>query len=280
MTKTEQSAAGIPPDRGGKPYLWPDLLVRRNTLALHREDLVALLQVGWGKYRTRENGCRPVSASLIGELLAMEEFVREETNTLVAAASAATGTVTLQALFDQVHFEQKYPDQRTIRGRRPYPVSLHDVAVGRAAAELCRRGYSAEVYRGQRRADLTVRRRAAGLLKNETAKLLGITKNKYYSWESGKTEPATGLLSELQAVDDFIAVTAARLSVTKTNGINVIRMLDDDERFQDDYPNACTVRDGRPLPLRLYRVAVGRLASTIEAAGEEVRIIPMVGPAI
>ena len=70
----------------------------------------------------------------------MEEFVREETDAPLASVPAAAVAVTLQAVIDQGDFEQRYPDEKTLRDGRPYPTLLHDVAVGRAAAELTRRG--------------------------------------------------------------------------------------------------------------------------------------------
>lgn len=267
------AVAGMRQDPGVAPYLWSDLLARRNALAVHREDLVDLLEVDLAKYRDREGGSRPVSDSLIEELLAMEEFVREETDALLAAAPAAAGAVTVRAIADQGDFQQRYPDEKTLRDGRPYPMLLHDVAVGRAAAELTRRGYIVEVLRGDRRADLTVRRRACGLLKKETADLLGIAEKKYNVWESGKTAPATGLLAELQAIDDLITATTVRLDITRTSaGVNMIHMLDDQAEFERAYPNARTIRDGTPYPLRVHRVAAGRRASMLEGAGEEARI--------
>ena len=50
------------------------------------------------------------------------------------------------------------------------------MAVGRAAAELSRRDRDVEVHSGGRRTNVTVRRLAAGLEKNETAALLGVEK--------------------------------------------------------------------------------------------------------
>lgn len=267
------AAVDMRQDPGVASYLWSDLLARRNALAMHREDLVELLEVDWAKYRDREDGSRPVSESLIEELLAMEEFVRAETDELLATAPVAAGAVTLQAVIDQGDFERRYPEERTLRDGRPYPMQLHDVAVGRAAAELTRRGYTVEVCRGDRRADLTVRRRACGLLKKETADLLGIAEKKYNVWESGKTAPAVGLLAELQAIDDLITATTVRIDVTRTPaGVNVIHMLDDQTSFEHVYPNARTIRDGTPYPLRVHRVAAARRASIFEGAGEEARI--------
>jgi len=82
--------------------------------------------------------------------------------------------VILHAVVDQADFEDAHPGARTKRDLVPYPMSLQHVAVGRAAAALGRQGRDVEVHRGNRRGDLTVL--AAGLLKDETARLLGSTK--------------------------------------------------------------------------------------------------------
>ncbi|MBV8350067.1 MAG: hypothetical protein JOZ49_21940 [Mycolicibacterium sp.] len=96
-----------------------------------------------------------------------------------------------------------------------------------------------------RRADLTVRRLATGLEKNETAALLGVEKKHYYTWERGKP-PSLGLLAELQAVDDFITASASQLEVTDVDGVSVVLMLDDQRQFEHSYPQARTARR-RPI---------------------------------
>ena len=196
------------------PYLWSDLLARRNALSLRVEDLVPVLRVDLRKYRSRETGALEVGPDLVDELIAMEEFVAGEAAKLLAAAPAA-GTVVLQAVVDQGEFENAYPDARTLRDLVPYPMSLQHVAVGRAAAELSRRGRDVEVHRGDRRADLTVRRLAAGLLKAETARLLGIDEKRYAKFERSTAAPPTGLVTELQAIDNFITTSAEQLDVTE-----------------------------------------------------------------
>ena len=220
-----------------QPYLWSDLLARRNALSLQVEDLVPVLRVDLRKYRSRETGALEVGPDLVDELIAMEEFVAGEADKLLAAAPAA-GTVVLQAVVDQGEFEAAYPDARTVRDLVPYPMSLQHVAVGRAAAELSRRGRDVEVHRGDRRGDLTVRRLAAGLLKDETARLLGLDAKKYAKFERSTTAPPAGLVTELQAIDDFITTSAGQLDVTEVDGVSVVVMVDDQAEFERAYPQA------------------------------------------
>lgn len=254
-----------------QPYLWSDLLARRNALSLQVEDLVPVLRVDLRKYRSRETGALEVGPDLVDELIAMEEFVASEANKLLDAAPAE-GTVVLQAVVDQGEFETAYPDARTLRDLVPYPMSLQHVAVGRAAAELTRRGRDVDVHRGDRRADLTVRRLAAGLLKDETARLLGLDEKKYAKFERSTTAPPAGLVTELQAVEDFITTSADHLEVTEAAGVSVVMMIDDQDSFERAYPQARTQRDGVVYPRRVHRVAAARRAHTLEAAGGSVRI--------
>lgn len=253
------------------PYLWSDLLARRHALSLRVEDLVPVLRVDMRKYRSRETGALEVGPDLVDELIAMEEFVAAETNKLLAAAPAV-GTVVLQAVVDQHEFETAYPDARTLRDLVAYPMALQHVAVGRAAAELSRRGRDVEVWRGERRGDLTVRRLAAGLLKDETARLLGIDEKRYAKFERSTTAPPTGLLAELQAIDDFITTSAGQLEVTEAAGVSIVVMVDDQAEFERTYPQARTKRDGQVYPRRVHRVAAARRAHELEAAGASVRI--------
>jgi transcriptional regulator with XRE-family HTH domain len=253
------------------PYLWSDLLARRNALSLRVEDLVPVLRVDLRKYRSRETGALEVGPELVDELIAMEEFVAGEADKLLAAAPAI-GTVVLQAAVDQGEFEDAYPDARTLRDLVPYPMSLQHVAVGRAAAELSRRGRNVEVHLGDRRADLTVRRLAAGLLKDETARLLGIDEKRYAKFERSAAAPPAGLVAELQAVDDFITTSAGQLDVTEAAGVSVVVMIDDQAEFERAYPQARTQRDGVVYPRRVHRVAAARRAHTLEAAGSSARI--------
>jgi hypothetical protein len=253
------------------PYLWSDLLARRNALSLRVEDLVPVLRVDLRKYRSRETGALEVGPELVDELIAMEEFVASEVDCMLNTAPAA-GTVTLQAAVDQAEFEDAYPDARTLRDLVPYPMSLQHVAVGRAAAELSRRGRDVEVHRGDRRGDLTVRRLAAGLLKDETARLLGIDEKRYAKFERSTTAPPAGMVTELQAVDDFITTTAAQLDVTDVDGVSVVVMIDDQAEFERVYPQARTHRDGVVYPRRVHRVAAARRAHTLEASSGSARI--------
>lgn len=254
-----------------QPYLWSDLLARRNALSLQVEDLVPVLRVDLRKYRSRETGALEVGPDLVDELIAMEEFVAGEADKLLAAAPAS-GTVVLQALVDQGEFETAYPDARTVRDLVPYPMSLQHVAVGRVAAELSRRGRDVEVHRCDRRGDLTVRRLAAGLLKDETARLLGLDEKKYAKFERSTTAPPAGLVTELQAIEDFITTSAGQLDVTEVGGVSVVVMIDDQAEFERAYPQARTQRDGVVYPRRVHRVAAARRAHTLEAAGASVRI--------
>jgi hypothetical protein len=254
-----------------QPYLWSDLLARRNALSLQVEDLVPVLRVDLRKYRSRETGALEVGADLVDELIAMAEFVAGEADKLLVAAPAA-GSVLLQAVVDEGEFEDAYPDARTLRDLVPYPMSLQHVAVGRVAAELSRQGRDVEVHRGDRRADLTVRRLAAGLLKDETARLLGLDEKKYAKFERSSTAPPGGLVTELQAIEDFITTSASHLDVTEVAGVSVVVMIDDQAEFERAYPQARTQRDGMVYPRRVHRVAAARRAHTLEAAGASVRI--------
>lgn len=253
------------------PYLWSDLLARRNALSLRVEDLVPVLRVDMSKYRSRETGALVVGPYLVDELIAMEEFVAGEADQLIAAAPAG-GTVILRAAVEQAEFEATYPDARTLRDLVPYPMSLQHVAVGRAAAELSRRDRTVEVHRGDRRGDLMVRRLAAGLLKDETARLLGIDEKRYAKFERSSTDPPPGLMAELQAVDDFITANAAQLEVAEVAGVSFVMMIDDQSEFERVYPQARTRRDGVVYPRRVHRVAAARRAHTLESAGASVRI--------
>jgi len=254
-----------------QPYLWSDLLARRNALSLQVEDLVPVLRVDLRKYRSRETGALEVGPDLVDELITMAAFVAGEADKLLTEVPAS-GTVVLQAVVDQGDFETAYPDARTLRDLVPYPMSLQHVAVGRAAAELSRRGLDVEVHRGDRRGDLTVRRLAAGLLKDETARLLGLDEKKYAKFERSTTAPPAGLVTELQAIEDFITTSAGQLDVTEVADVSVVVMIDDQAEFERAYPQARTQRDGVVYPRRVHRVAAARRAHSLEAAGASVRI--------
>ena len=81
-----------------------------------------------------------------------------------------------------------------------------------------------------------------------------------------------GLIAEMQALDDFIVITAAELPVERVDGVSVVYMLDDQADFEQVYPEARTLRDRLRYPLRIHRVAAARCASSLAAAGHEVRI--------
>jgi hypothetical protein len=259
-------------DIEAQPYLWSDLVARRNALALRREDLVPVLRIDEQKYRAREAGDLPVGPYLVEELIAMEEFVADERAKLLAAAPAA-GPVVLQAVVDQEEFAAAYLDAHTLRDNVAYPLTLQHVAAGLAAGELSRQDRDVEVHRGGRRADLTVRRLAVGVEKNETAALLGVEKKHYYTAERGAKPPSAGLLAELQAVDDFITATSGQLKVVDADGVSAVLMLDDQRQFERIYPLARTLRDGAPYPIRVHRVAAARRAEELEAAGRSARIV-------
>lgn len=275
---TTQPTTSVPdpgppsPDTDGPPYSWPDLLARRNALGLRREDITKVLRVDVTRYWDRESGSRTTGAYLVGELIAMENFVAEQEAVLLTTEPQSGTAIVLNALIDQDEFTRHYPDARTRRDGVPFPAMLHDVALGRAAAELTRCGHTVEVYRGDRRADLTVRRLAAGLLKNETAGLFGMTEKKYYLQETGKANPSAGLLAELQTIDDFITDTALQLDVVDQDGVPVVLMIDDRARFEQSYPQAHMSRTGRRYPMRVHRVAAGRRAGMIERASGSARI--------
>ncbi len=254
-----------------QPYLWSDLLARRTALGLQVEDLAPILRVDLSKYRSRETGALEVGPYLVEELIAMEEFVADAAAALIAAAPPA-GTVVLQAAVDQDAFNAAYPGARTLRDGVAYPLTLQHVAVGRAAAEMSRQDREVEVHRGDRRADLTVRRLAVGLGKNAAAELFGVNKKTYYNAERGTKPPLAGSLAELQALDDFIAATAGRLDVTDADGVAVVLTLDDQHHFEEAYPLARTLRDGTSYPILVHRVAAARRVQALEASGRPARI--------
>ncbi len=252
------------------PYLWSDLLARRNALGLQTEELAPVLDVDYHRYREREKGVLSVGPYMLGEVIRMERFVAAVEADLIGGSGE--GAVVLEAVADQQAFEDAYPDARTLRDQNPYPMALHHVAAGRAAAALTRQGRDVEVYWDGRRADLKVRRLAAGLLKEETAGLLGIVSRRYARFESSADAPPAGLLAELQAIDDFIVDSSAALEVINENGIQIVTMIDDPAQFVRTYPQARTHRDETVYPLRVHRVAVGRRAAAIETAGTPARI--------
>lgn len=260
------------------PYLWSDLLARRDALGLRREEMVKVLRVDERKYRARESGALPVGSTLIEEVAAMETFVEHETERLLRKASPV-GTVVLRAAEDQAHFERLYPKARSLRDGAPYPVTLQHVAAGRAAAILNRRDRTVEVRRGDRWADLLVRRLAVGLVKREAAGLLGVSDSHFYKCERGNDSPPTGLVSELQTIDDFIQLSGLLLTRSRIEGATVVHMLDDQDDFLRAFPRARTVMGYRPYPLRVHRIAVARRAQRLAAEGARTRIAVVSAPA-
>ena len=253
-------------------YLWSDLRARRTALSLWPEDLAPLLGLNLTRYRSYETGGRDrPGPGLVNELIAMEAFVAGETDRLIEGAPAE-GTVVLHAVVDQPTFNVRYPQACTRRHQNRYPVSLQYVAVGRAVAELSRRGRDVEVYRGERHFDLTAGRLAVGLGKNETARLLGLNEKSYYAAERGSKPPREATLGELQDLDEFIVDTANRLEISVEDGVSVIWIHSDQAEFEKAYPEARVQRSDTPYPARMLCVAAGRQAGALEAAGRSVRI--------
>lgn len=255
-------------------YLWSDLAARRQALNLSIDDVAALLRMDLTRYRSHESGARDLrgpARGLVDELAAMETFVADETALLIAGA-ATEGTVELHAIADQDTFTAGNPDARTRRDQTPYPVSLQHVAVGRAAAELSRRGRAVQVYRGDHPFDLGAARLAAGLGKNETAHLLGLNVKSYYAAERGARPQGEATLADLRDLDDFITDTAARFEITTQGGVSTIWVTDDQAQFEKAYPEARFQRSGTPYPVRALWVAAGRRAGALQAAGAPVQI--------
>lgn len=272
-----QAEARATTAHGEPTYRWSDLRAHRSALGLRREEIVALLGINGHKYWERETGSRPVGADLMPAVLGMERFIQRITLQEIAAIEADPpargGTVVLEVFGDQAEFDRSYPDAQAEFGGVRYPLLFQQVAIGRASAELTRRGYVVEVYRGDLRVDLAVRRLAAGLLKGETIALLGVDRKRYYRWEAGTNPPPAGLIAELQAVDDFIDEAAADLRVETVGGLSVVMTVEDDEVFKQMYPRACTTRGGNRYPLRVLRLAAVRRASAIRSSGGDARIV-------
>lgn len=278
-------------------YLWSDLKSRRQALSLWSEDIAAVLRVGLARYATAEfEGVEDVPNRLLAEAAArhafsasdrhnpqdvpleyiielddMESFVAGEAEQLVDDAPAH-GVVRIDAAADQDAFTAEYPDACTRIHQHPYPVVLQYVAIGRAAAELRRRGREVEVYRGDRRFDLAAARFAIGMGKAETAYLLDINPKTYNKSEAGKepTPPRTPM-RELQLLDDFIEDIAGKLEVTHEDGISVIWIQGEQAAFEKVHANVVE-RSGNPYPVRTLWVAAGRRAGALLEAGHSVRV--------
>lgn len=268
-------------------YRWSDLISRRAALGLARDVLADTLGVSAGKFWSREGGNTTSGAYLIDELNAMEAFVQQRAAAFIDDAINDDGdtTVTLKVVVDPPEFEKTYPDAKTRRDGIPYPFTLEYVAAGRAAAELTRRGYVVEVYRGDFRADLVTRRAAVGLPKTMAGQLLGLGEKKYNLWETGKKSAPkaaagagapfpVGLVRELQKIDDFITETAAALDVVELGGVKAVVLVDSQAEFERTYPEAKTIRGGTPYPLRVLRVAASRRVSQL---GESGRVVVLDG---
>lgn len=273
-------------------YLWSDLKARRNALSLWPEDLAPVLgvdiarvlvcehddldEVHW-RYRSELPAMREfiaghpgdpheVPSEYIEELADMEAFVATEAQRMITAAVTDGNAVTLDAVVDQAAFIDRYPGAHTVGGN-PYPVMLHYVAVGRAAAELRRRGRDVAVYRGDRRFDLAAARAALGLGKAQTAVLLGSNEKTYSKNERGVNPPPPKPMAELQRIDDFIAGLVGELEVTTEDGATVIWVSDDQAAFEKAYPAAVVERSGNPYQVQTMWIAAGRRAGALQAAG-------------
>lgn len=279
-------------------YLWSDLKARRNGLSFWPEGLVPVLGVDLARYLTyeyarpqdmprrfasewtametitaQENaaGMDDVPPEIVSELVEMEAFVAGETQQIIDEAPAE-GPVRLSAVVDQETFTADYPYARTFLFDNLYPVTLQYVALGRAAAELRRRGRDVEVYRGERYFDLTSARLAVGLGKKEVPLLLGLNEKSYNVDERGARPGGTATMKDLQALDDFIDETAGHMKVSDDHGVKVIWVHDDQDKFTKTYPKARFERSGKAYPVRALWVAAARRAGALEAAGQQARI--------
>lgn len=269
-----QEGAAI--DKPAVTYSRLDLKARRSALSLHTQDIAPLLELSPSRYTAIESGGRGrgylVGPYLVVELIQMEAFVAGETERLIAAASAQSAAV-LRAVADQDTFTKRYPAARTRRDRNPYPVSLQHVAVGRAAAELRRQGRDVAVYRGDRPFDLMAARLAVGLGRTEAAELLGLNVSSYTDADRG-LKPPRAALTDLQAVDDFIVDTAASLKVSAYDGVHTIWIVDDQQEFENQYPQARVHRPhNNAYPICTLRIAAARRAHALQAvSGQPVLI--------
>lgn len=291
------SEGHVMPDPSFVEYTWSDLKARRSALSLWPDVLAPLLHLDLARYLTAEydnvedapqrlvdrqitpkvfagtDRLHPddVPPEHIIELDDMEAFVADEGDRLIDDAPAE-GVVKLYAAVDQETYIAENPDAFTGAHQHPYPVVLQYVAIGRAAAELRRRGRDVEVYRGDRRFDLGAARFAIGLGKAETAYLLGINPKTYNKSESGKEPtPPRIPMKELQGLDDFIEAIAGDLEVTHEDGVSVIWIQGGQAEFEAAHPNVVE-RSGNPYPVRTMWVAAGRRASALLAAGDSVRV--------
>lgn len=266
-----ESLASDASPRGTPPYLWSDLLARRDALGLQRRQLAQVLGADDRQYQARERGSLPALAEHVDEIAAMEAFVDDQTTALLRRVPIA-GTVVLRAVEDQREFERRFPGARSSSAGSPYPLTLQHVAAGRASAILRRRDRTVEVRRGDRSADLAVRRLAVGVSKREAAGLLGVSDSHYYQCERGTESAPTRLVEELQAIDDFIQLSGLLLTHSRFAGAAVVHMLDDHEQFIRAFPRAVSVRSCQPYPLRVHRIAVARRAQRLAAEGRPTRI--------
>lgn len=252
-------------------YSGADLVAMRATVGLTLHEMTSVLDVDLENYKAREADTKDVQRHVIAELIAMSAFVAD-----LAAQTAADvpsdGVVLLNAMVDQDTFDAAYPQARTHRDEMSYPVSLQHNAIGRVAGELQRQGRDVEVRRGDRRADLLVRRRAVGLGRKEAARLFGLNEKTYLEGEQGK-KPLSRVLGELQAVDDFIATDSANLRVVDAGRLTAVVMGNPDRLAQSPPDGAYTVRDHQPFPFGVHAAAAGRRAQELRDGGHDVRVV-------
>jgi hypothetical protein len=255
-----------------KWYSGADLAAARHAVGLSIHELTSVLRVDADNYKAREIDTKDVQAHLVGELIAMSTFVAGLVDQLTAQAPTE-GTVLLEAVTDQASFESAYPMAKTRRDGVPYPMGLHHNAVGRVASALQRTGRTVEVRRGDRRAELLVRRRAVGLGGKEAARLFGLNEKTYLEGEQGK-KPLSRVLAELEAVENFITAEAADMRIIDVGSIKAVLMAPADAGARASLAEtAVTLRDREPYPVGVHYAAAGRAAQELRNAGHDVRVV-------
>lgn len=239
------------------PYLWSDLVARRSSLGLTREEVASTLGVDLSRYRSRETGAQAVGHHLMDELIAMEAFVASITQAHITTGREAP-RITVSA--DQAAFEGRYPRARTGWKDTPYPVTLEYTAAGRAAAALRREGIATDIHRAGRAADVLCRRLATGLVRPNAVELMRISKKHYQEIERGTRHNPRAVVEELQNLDDFLTTAAEALEPLSPGPPVVLPLIDDQQEFEARYPEA-HLADGAPWPSRVSRVIALRAAS-------------------
>lgn len=118
--------------------------------------------------------------------------------------------------------------------------------------------------------DLRARRAALNVRAEDLAVVLGMTAQRYRTYESGGRSQV-GLISELMAMEEFVA-GQAQLMVegAPEEGTVVLHAVVDDLEFGASYPDACTRRDRVQYPITLQHVAVGRAAAELTRRDRDV----------